>query len=68
MFCLVNLLSPFYSTNIESIFLVALALEGAWRPKLALAAATLSQSEAEEDHAFQHTARALLPPRSAGRG
>lgn len=54
MFCLVKLLSPFHSTNIESIFSEALALEGALRPKLALATATLSQSEAEGDHAFQH--------------
>lgn len=54
MFCLVNLLFPLDSSNIESIFLDALALERVLRPKTS-AAASLSQSEADEDHAC-HTA------------
>lgn len=47
--CLVNLLFPLDSSNIESI-LETLALEGASRPK-ASAVATISQSEADGDHA-----------------
>lgn len=53
MFCQVNLLIPLVSSNIESIFLEALALGGALRP-IAPAAATLSQGEADGKHACQH--------------
>lgn len=60
MFCQVNLLTPLASSNIESIFLEALALEGALRPKAP--AATFSQGEAEgEDTRTPCIARALPP-------
>lgn len=62
LFYLVNLFFPLDFSNVESIFLEALALEGPLRPK-APAAAALFQSKADGDH----TARALPPPRSDSR-
>lgn len=53
MFCQVNLLIPLSSPNIESIFLEALALEGALRPEAP--AATFSQGEAGAERAAQCT-------------
>ena len=53
MFCQVNLLIPLSSSNIESIFLEALALEGALRPEAP--AATFSQGEAAAERAAQCT-------------
>lgn len=53
MFCRVDLLIPLASSHIESIFLEALALEGALWPEAP--AATFSQGEADGEHACQGT-------------